>query len=393
MKILTIDSQDPLSYARTGKISLHHGEVETPVFMPVGTRGAVRGLASYEIEELGAEIMLGNTYHLFERPGVETIEGQGGLHSFMSWKRSILTDSGGFQVFSLAQNRKITDDGVEFRSPLNGAKQFLSPEIVVRTQESFGSDIMMILDECPPPTATKDEVLWAVDRTTRWAKRALHAQTKSELCLFPIVQGGVHADLRKKSLEDLMSLETDSREWPGIAIGGLSVGETKKDFVETMYSLRSLLPVDRPRYLMGVGTPRDLVFAIACGVDMFDCVLPSRNGRHGIVMTMNGRMNLFNQQYANDSRPIDENCGCRVCKTYSRAFLRHTFMVQDTLAGRLSTYHNIAYFMQLMKIIRQQIRAGTFSNWARDFLNSPEQVFLGSEKDFSGYPESLAREA
>lgn len=378
---------DSASYARTGVLSLPHGQVQTPVFMPVGTRGAVRGLAAFDMEDLDAEIMLGNTYHLFERPGVPILQKLGGLHSFMSWKRPLLTDSGGFQVFSLANNRKMSEEGVEFRSPLNGNKYFLSPEIVIDTQEAFGSDIMMILDECPPPTATYEEVNWAVERTTRWAKRAKDHQKRDELSLFPIVQGGVFSDLRRKSLEQLLALESSTHPWRGIAVGGLSVGESKADFVRTLYDLRTELPQDRPRYLMGVGTPRDLVFAVACGIDMFDCVLPSRNGRHGIVMTFEGRLNIFNTTFSDDERPIDPSCDCRVCQRYSRAFLRHMFISQDTLAGRLCTYHNVAYFMRLMKVIREQINAGTFVSWAREFMTSEHQVFLGSEKGFKSYPE------
>lgn len=357
--------------------------------MPVGTYGAVRGISSLELEGLDSEIMLSNTYHLFSRAGVELIEKMGGLHSFISWKRPILTDSGGFQVFSLAEHRKITEDGVTFKNKINGDTLYLTPEKVVDLQERFGSDIMMVLDECPPPTATPEDVFLAVKRTTRWAERSREVRARKDLALFPIVQGGASDELRNLSLSEILSLEQGKDPWEGVAIGGLSVGEVKEKFVSTLYSMRSKLPTDRPRYLMGVGTPRDLVFAVACGVDMFDCVLPSRNGRHGIVMTTQGRLNLFNAKNVEDSSPIDSTCECLVCKTYSRSFLRHLFRVEDTLAGRLCTLHNLAYFLELMKQIRAEIAAGSFLEFLRRFLARDDQRFLGGEKGFDRYPESF----
>ncbi len=354
--------------------------------MPVGTRGNVRGLEADAVESLGAEIMLGNTYHLYERPGVDIIKELGGLHAFMSWNRNLLTDSGGFQVFSLAHSRKISDHSVVFRSLLDGQQHELTPEKVVSIQEAFGSDVMMVLDECAAAKASRDEVEWAAQRTTLWAQRARLCQTRDDLLLFPIVQGGIFEDLRKKSLDDLLALETPTQPWKGVAVGGLSVGEDKADFVRILNSLRPHLPEDRPHYLMGVGTPKDLVFAVACGIDMFDCVLPSRNGRHGIVMSKSGRMNLINAQYRNDNRPIDESCSCAVCLRHSRAFLRHLFQVGDNLAGRLATLHNVAYFMDLMSEIRRHIAAGTFSSFMRDFLVRDDQRFLGGEKGFNDYP-------
>lgn len=389
MPTFTIKTSDSLTYARTGRLSLHNGSVETPVFMPVGTYGAVRGISSLELSDLGSEIMLSNTYHLYSRVGQERIRKMGGLHSFISWKRPILTDSGGFQVFSLSEHRKITEDGVSFKNKLNGDTLSLSPEKVVELQETFGSDIMMVLDECPPPTATREDVLLAVKRTTRWARRAREVQVRRELALFPIIQGGIFDDLRDLSLKEILDLELGRNPWDGIAIGGLSVGEVKEKFVRTLYALRNKLPTDRPRYLMGVGTPRDLVFAVACGVDMFDCVLPSRNGRHGIVMTNQGRLNLFNAKNIEDSAPIDLTCECTVCKTYSRGFLRHLFRVEDTLAGRLCTLHNLSYFLTLMKRIRAHIEGGTFLEFSNHFIKQSHFTFLGGEKGFDDYPETF----
>lgn len=385
-KVKTSDSK---SYARTGCLQLKHGDVQTPVFMPVGTYGAVRGISSLELASLGSEIMLSNTYHMFSRAGAELIDKMGGLHSFISWDRPILTDSGGFQVFSLAEHRKITEDGVTFKNKINGDTLSLNPEKVIGLQETFGSDVMMVLDECPPPTATREDVYLAVKRTTRWAERSRHARTKKELALFPIIQGGAHDDLRDLSTGEILALEKGGEPWDGIAIGGLSVGEVKEKFVQTLYGMRNKLPTDRPRYLMGVGTPRDLVFAVACGIDMFDCVLPSRNGRHGIVMTTKGRLNLFNAKNIGDTEPIDSDCECSVCKTYSRGFIRHLFRVEDTLAGRLCTLHNLAYFLALMKTIRSHIEGGTFLEFSLEFLKRSEFTFLGGEKGFDQYPEQF----
>jgi queuine tRNA-ribosyltransferase len=382
-----VDRSDTKSYARTGLLELKHGTVKTPVFMPVGTYGAVRGISSLELDGLGSEIMLSNTYHLFSRAGAELIEKMGGLHKFISWNRPLLTDSGGFQVFSLADQRKITEDGVTFKNKINGDRLELTPEKVIALQETFGSDVMMVLDECPPPTASAEDVFLAVKRTTRWAERSRHARTKKDLALFPIIQGGAHDELRELSTKEILRLEVGQDPWEGIAIGGLSVGEVKEKFVQTLYSMRNKLPTDRPRYLMGVGTPRDLVFAVGCGIDMFDCVLPSRNGRHGIVMTTKGRLNLFNAKNVGDVDPIDTDCACHVCKTYSRGFLRHLFRVEDTLAGRLCTLHNIAYFLQLMKTIQSHIESGTFLEFSLQFLKKSEYTFLGGEKGFDQYPE------
>lgn len=385
-----ISKTDTRSYARLGELELFRGKVRTPVFMPVGTHGAVRGLAATDLLETRAEIMLGNTYHLYNRPGVDLIEKVGGLHRFTSWPKPILTDSGGFQVFSLAAQRKISDEKVVFRNNFNGDLVELNPEIVINAQERFGSDIMMVLDECPPAAAPRDTIENALRRTTLWARRSAEARMRKELALFAIVQGGTHLDLRERSLRELLQIERELQTpWEGLAIGGLSVGEKKENFIQALYELRNRLPSERPRYLMGVGTPRDLVFAIACGVDMFDCVLPSRNGRHGIVMTRQGRMNILNATYTEDERPLDPDCQCVTCRTYSRAFLRHTMVIQDTLAGRLCTIHNIQYFIDLMDTIRRHIEDNTFVEFANAFISDPRTYFLGGEKVDAKYPENF----
>ncbi len=383
-----ISKKDPRSWARRGRLSLARGTVETPVFMPVGTYGTLRGVSAIDLEASGAEIMLANTYHLYVRPGLEILKEVGGLHAFNSWKRPMLTDSGGYQVFSLADKRKLTEEGVEFSDPRSGDRYFLSPEVVVHAQETFGSDIMMVLDECPPATATKAEVEKAVDLSTRWAARALKARTRSDLGLFAIVQGGSHLELRQKSLSDLKGVETSEQRFDGWAIGGMSVGEEKSKFIDTLHGLRGFLPEERPHYLMGVGTPRDLVFAVACGIDMFDCVLPSRNGRHGIVMTRQGRLSIFNEKFKNDYRPLEEGCICPTCQRFHRSFIRHLFFVGDALAGHLCTLHNTYYFLKLMQDIRMHLEADTFVEFAKDFLADPKHQFLGFEAGAT-YPQEV----
>lgn len=317
-----IFKSDTKTKARLGRLQLKNAVVDTPVFMPVGTYGNVRGLSVEELERADASIMLNNCFHMVCRPGVEIIRNAGGLHSFNSWSKAILTDSGGFQVFSLAQHRKIDDHGVQFKDPFSGEPHLFTPESVVEAQEIFGSDIMMVLDECPAAVSDMDLILAAVERTTRWAERSRQVHSKKDLALFPIFQGACNLELRAKSLSDILSLEKSGDPWQGIAIGGLSVGESKEDFVKTLYGIRSLLPTDRPRYLMGVGSPRDLVFSVCCGVDMFDCVIPSRNARHGIIMTSEGRMNILNSEYKDDHRPLDEKSSSEMSRRYSRAFVR-----------------------------------------------------------------------
>jgi queuine tRNA-ribosyltransferase len=377
---------DEQTHARLGEMHLKHSVVETPVFMPVGTYGTVRGISAIDLETTGSEIMLCNTYHLFAKLGPERISRMGGLHRFNAWKKSILTDSGGFQVFSLAEKRKMTEEGVTFADPWSGAPIFLSPERVIETQEALGSDVMMVLDECPPATATEFEVEKAVALSTRWAKRAQECRQREDLAMFCIVQGGSYPELRERSLQELMALESAGRRWDGIAIGGMSVGEEKSKFVQTLFDFRGRLPADRPHYLMGVGTPRDLVFAVACGVDMFDCVLPSRNGRHGIAMTRQGRLNLFNEIHKESDIPLEESCECPACQRFSRAFLRHLFFIDDSLAGQLTTLHNLFYFTRLMRDIREHLRKGSFLSFAQEFLSNPAHCFLGGEKNFHDYP-------
>lgn len=377
---------DSKSFARRGELELLHGRVQTPVFMPVGTYGAVRGISSTELEKTGAEIMLANTYHMFRRPGLPLIEQLGGMHKFCGWDRPLLTDSGGFQIFSLSKNRQIRDEGVSFQDPVDGQRIELTPESVVDTQERWGSDIMMVLDECPASDSPASKILEAVMRTEHWALRSKEAHSKLDLALFPIVQGACDLKLRARSLEGILAIEKGRFPWQGIAVGGLSVGESKVDFVNTVYGLRNSLPTDRPRYLMGVGTPRDLVFAVACGFDMFDCVMPTRNARHGIVMTRGGRLNLFNQVFRDDDRPLDSECDCQTCSRYSRAFLRHLFMMQDALSQHLASVHNVHYFVSLLGEVRRQIESNEFAAWAKNFLERPENIYLGSERGFSEFP-------
>lgn len=380
---------DTKTKARLGRLQLKHGIVETPVFMPVGTYGAVRGLASWELAQSGSQIMLSNTYHLAIRPGVDLIQQLGGLHSFTSWDRPILTDSGGFQIFSLSKNRKITDEGAFFQDPASGQKFFFSPESVVEIQERFGSDIMMVFDECPPADASIDIIENAVRRTSLWAQRCKQAYRDRELMLFPINQGACDLDLRRRSLDELLELEKDGEPWRGLAIGGLSVGESKADFVRTLHGLRNSLPVEKPHYLMGVGSPRDLVFGVCCGIDMFDCVIPSRNARHGIVMTRQGRLNLYNKEHEASDQALDSECQCLTCKNYSRAFLRHLFQKTEALGQRLATLHNIQYFIDLMTLIRSKIAEGSLYEFAFEFLRDPRQVYLGKERGFEAFPEEF----
>lgn len=380
-----IQKTDSKSDARVGSLQLKNGSVSTPAFMPVGTFGSVRGMSAWDLKETGAEIMLSNTYHLLCRPGRDVIQKLGGLHSFSSWGHPILTDSGGFQVFSLSQKLKIDDEGVLFQNPYDGSALSLTPEKVVEVQEGWGSDILMPLDHCPPADASPADLETAVKRTTAWAKRSQLSKRDEKLKMFSIIQGGSSLDLRRQSFESLRELEKDL-PWDGYAIGGLSVGEEKEDFVKVLYEMRGWLPRDKPRYLMGVGTPRDLVFAVACGIDMFDCVIPSRNGRHGIVMTNEGRLNLLNEVHRESRLPIDSTCCCKVCQYYSRGFIRHLFRIKEGLGPRLATFHNVFYFVNLMKQIRASLEAGDFYAFCDSFLREPKHVLLGGEKAFDAYP-------
>jgi queuine tRNA-ribosyltransferase (EC 2.4.2.29) len=345
----------PISHARRGRLHTPHGVIETPVFMPVGTQATVKTLSQEELEQLGFQIILGNTYHLYLRPGDERIARLGGLHRFMRWERAILTDSGGFQVFSLAPLRQIDDDGVTFRSHIDGSEHRFTPERAVQIQHNFGSDIMMAFDECPPYPASRDEVARATERTYRWALRcraAWQAQPNAQ-ALFGILQGGVYDDLRLMSLQQITELDL-----PGYAIGGVSVGEPVDEMRRVVELVAPRMPADKPRYLMGVGTPDDILHAVQHGVDMFDCVLPTRLARHHAVFTSAGRINLRNAQYQERDEPIDPTCDCWVCQRYSLAYIHHLFRAGEMLAFRLATYHNLAFYAHWMARIRQQIEAG-----------------------------------
>jgi queuine tRNA-ribosyltransferase len=344
-----------ISQARRGRLYTPHGVIETPVFMPVGTRASVKTLSQEEVAELGFQIILSNTYHLYLRPGDERIARLGGLHRFMRWERAILTDSGGYQVFSLAKLRQIDDDGVTFRSHIDGSEHRFTPERAVQIQRNLGSDIMMAFDECPPYPASRDEVAKATERTYRWAVRCRTAwlEQPNQQALFGIIQGGVYDDLRLMSLQQITELDL-----PGYAIGGVSVGEPVEEMRRVVELVAPRMPADKPRYLMGVGTPDDLLHAVQQGVDMFDCVLPTRLARHHTVFTSAGRINLRNAQYQERDEPLDPTCDCWVCQRYSLAYIHHLFRAGEMLAYRLATYHNLAFYARLMARIRQQIEAG-----------------------------------
>jgi queuine tRNA-ribosyltransferase len=378
----TVEAQQ--DQARAGRLITRRGVIETPVFMPVGTAGTVKGIRFEELEseDLDAKIILGNTYHLWLRPGIDVIKSAGGLHRFTSWDRALLTDSGGFQVWSLGALRKISEEGTEFRSHLDGSLRFLSPEISMEVQAALGSDIVMVFDECAPGEATHEETERSMNLTARWAKRSklafdqLQLQSippaeaggsfKSSLdgrqALFGIIQGAGHLDLRRISLEQTVDIGFD-----GYAIGGLSVGEEKSVMFEVIEDIAPRMPKNAPRYLMGVGTPEDLVEAVARGVDMFDCVLPTRNGRTGQAFTSRGKLNIKNAKWINDQRPLDESCPCSVCRRHSRAYLRHLYIAGEMLASILLTHHNLAFFLDTMRGVRQSIRSGDFPKFRREF--------------------------
>jgi len=349
--------------ARAARLKTHRGWIQTPVFMPVGTKATVKGMLPEELKSLGAQIVLGNTYHLHLRPGEEIIQRLGGLHKFMNWPGPILTDSGGFQVFSLSQLSKITEEGVEFRSHLDGAKHFLSPEKSMQIQMALGSDIIMAFDECLKYPATPDEVKTSMDLTHRWLERSKKAMTRSESLLFGIVQGGLDVKLRKESLEQITSVEL-----PGYALGGLSVGEP----IELMHALvkdvAPLMPAHKPRYLMGVGTPLDLVLAVDAGLDMFDCVMPTRVARNGTLFTWQGKVSIKRAEYREDSSPLDPECDCYTCQNYSKAYLRHVFLSAEMISARLNTIHNLHFYLTLMNRIRQSLVEGTWESFRNHCL-------------------------
>jgi queuine tRNA-ribosyltransferase len=348
--------------ARRGSIALNHGEVETPIFMPVGTYGTVKAMSPLELKEIGAQIILGNTFHLWLRPGTGILDKFGGLHRFMGWDKPILTDSGGFQVFSLGAMRKITEEGVKFASPINGDKLFLSPEISMQIQRSLNSDIVMQFDECTPyeingRAATVDEAAKSMRMSLRWAQRSRNEFNAGENpnALFGIVQGGMYEALRDESLAGLNDIGFD-----GIAIGGLSVGEPKEDMMRVLEHIGPRLPADKPHYLMGVGTPEDLVEGVNNGVDMFDCVMPTRNARNGWLFTRFGDIKIKNARYKDEDRPLDETCGCHACRNFSRAYLHHLHRAGEILGARLNTIHNLHYYLDLMRQAREAIDAGAF---------------------------------
>jgi queuine tRNA-ribosyltransferase len=368
----TLLHTDSDSQARLGRIVTPHGEVATPAFAPVGTQATVKALDPRDLHELGAELILGNTYHLYLRPGADVVAEMGGLHGFMGWDDPILTDSGGFQVFSLAEQRKVSDEGVTFRSHIDGSRHLFTPDLVIRVQEQLGADIIMVLDECAEPTdRTYNEQ--ALSRTHAWAERCRRAQTRTDQALFGIVQGGVFPDLRQQSAEFLVDLD-----FPGYAIGGLSVGETKEQMHAMLDVTISALPIGKPRYLMGVGSPEDLLECVARGVDLFDCVLPTRLARNAALFTRQGRLNLRNARFERDAMPIEEGCGCYTCRHFSRAYLRHLFRVGELLAYRLATIHNVHFLLQLMRDMRAAIVAGRFSSFKDGLLANypiiPHQV-------------------
>jgi len=351
--------------ARLGRLHTPHGVIDTPVFMPVGTQATVKGVSPEELKDLGAQIILSNTYHLFIRPGHELIREAGGLHKFMNWDRAILTDSGGFQVFSLAENRKITENGVEFRSHLNGDKLFLSPEVATAVQNALGADIIMAFDECPPYPADYNYVKKSAERTSRWAERCLKAHARPhDQALFGIVQGGMFKDLRRQSVQDLTSLD-----FPGYAIGGLSVGEPKPLMYEMLEETVPLLPADKPRYLMGVGSPDALLEGVMRGIDMFDCVLPTRIARNGTVMTSRGRLVVRNADLARDFAPLDPECSCYACRNYSRAYIRHLIKADEMFGLRLTTIHNLHFLAELMRQIREAIREDRLRDFRDEFFD------------------------
>ena len=351
------------SGARLGKLITPHGEIDTPVFMPVGTQASVKGISPQELSEAGAGIILSNTYHLFLRPGHELVREAGGLHRFMNWNGSILTDSGGFQVFSLSDLRKITEEGVSFRSHIDGAKLFLSPEKVMEIENALGADIIMAFDECTPYPATYEYTKRSLERTTRWAERCLKAHQDTERqSLFGIVQGGTYADLRKASARDIVSLD-----FPGYAIGGLSVGEATNTMYEMLEETVPELPDDKARYLMGVGRPDNLVEGVMRGIDMFDCVLPSRIGRNGSAMTSRGRVIVRDAKYAKDFTPIDPECDCFACRHHTKAYVRHLLKAGEMYGLRLMTIHNIHYLVKLMEGIRAAIAEDRFMDFREEF--------------------------
>jgi queuine tRNA-ribosyltransferase len=361
-------AKDPACGARTGVITTGHGDVQTPVFMPVGTQGTVKGLMPEQVRGLGAEILLCNTYHLYLRPGHDLIRGIGGLHRFMNWQGPILTDSGGFQIYSLGALRTTTEEGASFQSHIDGSRHFLSPESAVEIQEALGSDIMMCLDECIAYPADRQEAEKALGRSARWALRCKKSCTNDRQALFGIIQGGVYPDLRRQGVEQITAIGFD-----GYALGGLSVGEPKEMMLENLEETAPLLPEDRPRYLMGVGTPEDLVEGVYHGIDMFDCVMPTRSARNGLLFTNGEKVVIKNARYREDPLPIDDTCDCYTCRNYSRAYLRHLYVSGEILAMVLNTVHNLRHYLRLMERIRGAIGEGRYPDFRRGFYQGKEK--------------------
>jgi queuine tRNA-ribosyltransferase len=358
----TITHKDNSTGARCGTIETARGKIETPVFMPVGTQGTVKALSPEDLTDAGAQIILSNTYHLYLRPGHETVQKLGGIQKFMNWNRPVLTDSGGYQVYSLAKLRKISEDGVTFQSHIDGSSHFLGPKESMAIQKALGSDIVMAFDECTPWPAERQYVENSVRLTSRWAEICLNEELNKDQNLFGIVQGGMHNDLREKSAKELVKLN-----FKGYALGGLSVGENKETRERVIAETIRFLPEDKPRYLMGVGKPEDILEAVILGVDMFDCVMPTRNARNGSLFIDGGRIVIKNAEYKEDNMPVDENCGCYTCRNYSRAYLRHLFMAEELLAYRLNTIHNIYYYLHFMERIKNVIKDNKILEFKKEF--------------------------
>jgi queuine tRNA-ribosyltransferase len=359
--------EDKNSEARLGVIKTKYGSIDTPIFMPVGTQATVKAMTSRELKEINSQIILANTYHLYLRPGDELIKNAGGLHKFMNWDKPILTDSGGFQVFSLSDLREIKEEGVYFSSHLDGSKHFISPEKSMQIQKNLGSDIVMAFDECPPYPAERKYVENSLERTIRWAERCQKEMEGSNQALFGIIQGGVYPELRKRSVEEMQKFN-----FPGYSIGGLSVGEPKEEMYKMLKYTTPIMPRNKPRYLMGVGTPEDLIEGIYHGIDMFDCVMPTRIARHGQVFTHRGRMTVRNAKYKDDFTPLDKNCDCHVCQNYSRAYIRHLIKRNEILGVRLTTYHNLYYMLNFSEEIRKSIANDNFINFREEFYQKYE---------------------
>jgi queuine tRNA-ribosyltransferase len=360
-----IIKRDSFSKARLGRVETEHGSFTTPAFLPVGTQGSVKSFTPEELVEIGVEAILGNTYHLYLRPGHETIGRLGGLHAFTHWERPILTDSGGFQIFSLGSLRKVSEEGVTFQSHLDGSSHFLTPEKVMEIQRALGADIAMVLDECVPYPSPYEYVKASAEQTGRWAKRCLQVKRENDPALFAIVQGGVHRDLREKSAQTLVKMG-----FQGYAIGGLSVGEPKSMMLDVLEWTTPFLPENTPHYLMGVGTPEDMIQAVILGVDFFDCVLPTRNARNGTLFTSSGKISIKQAQYAEDPRPVDETCACYTCRHYSRAYLRHLYLSKEILSSRLNSIHNLYYYINLFRKIREAIQKSCLLDFYKSHTSS-----------------------